>query len=232
MNLVDRLKRDMRASAPKTAALVVLLLIGLCFWVPPLWRAMAGDGDAPAESTPYTAILSAAASPVSVEQPSAAPAIPEWEEAERMRAEDELFQSVGREDVRADAFVFDDDFLPLDVDFGDDVPEHSGFVLRPEDMAVISVAEDQSPDQVGADDPAGGIALGPPPELKLASTLVSPGKRAAVINNRVYPEGATVAIAGRTYVLTSVEPRRVVLDGEEGPLELRINPFATAKPGP
>jgi hypothetical protein len=228
MNFVDRFKRDMRASAPKTAILAVLLLIGLWFWVPPVWRAVVGE-SAEAEKGADAPASVAASSPT---PPPAAtpPAVPRWEDAERLRKEDDLFRSVGREAVRTDAFLFDDDFLPLEVEFGDDVPEASAFVLRWEDRPVASLE--------GADaDATAGEALppppvDPPPPLKLGSTLVSPGKRAAVINDRVYVEGATIAIAGRRYVLTNVEPRRVVLDGEGGPLELRINPFATTRPTP
>jgi hypothetical protein len=225
MNLVDRLKRDMRASAPKTAALAILTGVGLYFWIPPLWRAAAGDKEVASSSTPPEPAPSAA-SATSPEPPPLEAKGLTWEEAERLRAEDELFLSVGREAVRPDAFRFGNAFLPLDVEFGDDVPGPAGFVISGTSTDQPEAPGETASSETNASEPTPAE----PPPLKLASTLVSAGKRAAVINDRVYVEGATIAVAGRTWTLKNVEPRRVVLDGETGPLELRINPFAGRQP--
>jgi hypothetical protein len=217
MSFVERLRRDLTASAPKTAALGVLLAVGLYFWVPPLWRAVAGGDGATANAgaAQDVAASAIAAEPVATRETAdaaeAQAGMLSWEEAERLRRTDELFRSAGRADVRGDAFEFDDEFLPLEVTFGEDAPDADRLVPRPKRKAQAPAA--------------------PPSPLKLASTLVSGERRAAVINSKVYTEGETVTAAGQTWTLKNVEPRRVLLEGASGPLELRINPFPTPRLG-
>ena len=223
MSVADRFLRDLKASAPKTAALAVLVLVGLYFWIPPLWR-MAVGRDAASATTAEPAVQATAPTPTvaatSQEAMPAGPPVLGWEEAERLRSEDDLFRSASRSDIRSDAFTFDDGFLPIDVVFAED----------PSGRHVV-IANERRPEPQAAAAAIVKKAGSPPPPLKLGSTLVGSDRRAAIINDKVYAEGATVTVADRTWTLRNVEPRRVVLDGDGGTVELTIAPFAKARAG-
>lgn len=214
MTLLERLIRDLKANGPKTAVLGVLLLVGLYFWLPPVWRAVAGPAEA-GESSVAPAAEPATGPATSSAPPGEKPL--RWADAEELRARDDLFRSAGPADVAANAFVFDGGFLPIDVEFGEDDPETKAALAEAAERAA------------GAEEAKAAAAesSGPPP-LTLKSTLVGSNRRVAVINGRTYPEGATVAAAGRTWTLMNVEPRRVLLGGDGGTVELKIDPFASA----
>lgn len=214
MTLTARLSRDLKANGPKTAVLGVLVLVGLYFWIPPLWRAVTGNAAAAEIPAVAAAAEPSPADPAS-SSPAAAAASLGWREAENRRAEDPLFRPAEGTDVRADAFAFDAGFLPIDVEFAE--------AESAEAVARVARNEPRSTHDAEGD--------GPSP-LTLSSTLVGSGRRVAVINERVYTEGAVVAAAGRTWTVLNVEPRRVLLDGEGGTLELRIAPFAAGRNGP
>lgn len=219
MTLTARLARDLKANGRKTATLGVLLLVGLYFWVPPLWRAVAGRASAAVATE--AALPPPEVTPAAVPSPAtpAAPQAVTWHEAERLRAEDELFRSAGRTDIRANAFVFDAGFLPIDVEFGEEDPE-------------TTVAGAPGAGSNSAGGPTGAGPLSERAVLTLKSTLIGTNRRVAIINGRTYSEGAVIAAAGRTWTLLNIEPRRVLLDGDGGTLELRIDPFAAGRIGP
>ena len=62
----------------------------------------------------------------------------------------------------------------------------------------------------------------------LTSTILGPERRVAQINGKSYMEGQTIEVEREknsihaTYKLMEVHPRRVVLQSDEGPLELII----------
>lgn len=212
MSFTARLARDLKANAAKSAVLGVLLLVGMYFWIPPLWRAVAGSSPAVAtvpETVPATPPASTTPPPTSTIPP--APQSVTWHEAERIRTEDDLFRSASPTDVRANAFVFDAGFLPIDVEFG-------------EEEKVAGTADSTKP--------TGAAPLSDRAALTLKSTLIGSNRRVAIINGRTYSEGAVVAAAGRSWTLLNIEPRRVLLDGDGGTLELRIDPFAAGRTGP
>jgi len=212
VSLPERLIRDLKANGPKTAVLGVLVLIGLYFWIPPLWRTMTGPAaTASAAATPATAAIDPQPAADATAAPGAAESFT-WHDAERLRAEDDLYRTVDPSEIAANAFVFDGGFLPIDVEFGEADPK----------AVLAEAARTAEAEAAGRSPPAA-------PSLTLKSTLVGSNARVAVINGRVYPEGATVAAAGRTWTLMNVEPRRVLLDGEGGTLELKIDPFATTR---
>jgi hypothetical protein len=215
VSLPARLVRDLKANGPKTAVLGVLLLVGLYFWVPPLWRAVAGSASAAV--IPEAAATSLEVSPAPAPSPAApvAPQAVTWHEAERLRTEDELFRSAGPTDIRGNAFVFDAGFLPIDVDFGEEDPE-----------TAVANAPGSTGGQTGTRPVSDRAAL------TLKSTLIGSDRRVAIINGRTYSEGAVVAAAGRTWTLLNIEPRRVLLNGDGGTLELRIDPFAAGRIAP
>ncbi len=218
MNLTARLTRELKAGGAKTAVLGVLLLVGIYFWVPPVWRALAGPAAATtAEIVPETPGTSPTAEPVTpVPGPPVAVA---WHEAERLRTEDELFRSADAAELQANAFVFDGGFLPIDVAFGEEDPK-----------AAVAEASETRADADAAEALAARQAAEPAP-LTLKSTMIGPARRVAIINDRAYSEGMVVSASGRNWTLLNVEPRRVLLDGEGGTLELRIDPFAAGRTG-
>jgi hypothetical protein len=211
-----RVTRDLKASGPKTALLGVLVLVGMYFWLPSIWKAVAGSKPAAAATpTPAAPAPSAPAAPA-----PAAPKALGWQDAERLRSRDELFRPSGHADLKADAFTFNGDFLPLDVEFAE---------MQKEPERPVAQTKAAAPAKTAAAEPPSEPAEPETPPLTLQSTLVGSGRRVAVINNRVYPEGAAVAAGGRTWTLLNVEPRRVLIDGGGRTFELTINPFTASQ---
>lgn len=218
--LWKQLLHDLKASWQKSAALGMLLLLGLYFWLPMLTRAFdTGSANAMAAPTPVPA------GPLSSPPPSAGPSGPagghaeaaekaafDWQAASRAHEHDDLLQPAGRTDFDGDPFQVDPAQFPPPVLFAEVEPQRA--VPRQD-------ARSQA-------DPRSEAGLS---GVVLSSTIVSSSRRAALINSRLYLEGAQVRIDGHSYRLASVEPRRVILhDGTQAfELEIRM-PFETDQP--
>lgn|GEM_PF-817195 len=199
----DQLMRDLKASWQKTALLMVLLLVGLCFWLPPLFRLMSGGtGPTPTVAVVATPTVSVA-SPVSAAAPaavSAAPSVPEWQQRVAVLESDPLVQSVEVSAFRGNPFQLDWNQFSPPVLFEDD---------RDSDVETRRRTASAAPARL-------------PSGLVLKSTIIGLNKRAALINSRLYHEGREVNINGDVYLLKAVMPRKVVLSRGDNVFELEI----------
>ena len=205
-NLCNQFLHDLKANWQKSALLGVLFVIGLFFWIPPLYRAVAGrTPTAPVAKAPATAAI-----PVTTKTPRAAgskPAPrnvagsgqPDRFDVERRRR-DPLVQSVDPSAIRTDPFHIDlDQFSPPVV-----------FVKEPK----VSKPQQKTP-----------VAKTPPhlPDgLVLRSTIVGASRRAAFINRKLYFPGMDVRFDGEVYRLIAVHARRVVLRRDSVDFDLTI----------
>lgn len=193
--------RDLKASWPKTAALVVLLGVGLVIWSSQLFKAITGTSE-----TPDAAASSAAtAEPRSLLQTAEASAndrapVPfTWQGAEQALQTDPLVQSAELAAIGANPFRMDPDQFP----------------------PVVSFAEEPKPSPPNPASPA-RAPRNSGEGLVLKSTIVGVQRRAAFINSNLYFEGAQIRTGGQTFLLVAVRPKSVVLQGAAETFELTI----------
>jgi hypothetical protein len=195
--LKDQLLRDLKASWQKTAALAVLLVVGLAFWVPPLVRVLSASTTTPAVASPAAVSAPATLAAPPTVTAVAAPAFA-WEQAAAYLDTDPFVRSAEVAAVQRDPFRIDRDQFAPPILFSEDQPP------PPAPPAPSRPAD-------------GGIA-----GLELKSTIIGTRRRAALINSHLYYEGREVFVDGVTYTLTSVEPRRVILSRGQDVFELEI----------
>lgn len=209
-NFQQQLMQDLRKSAPKTAVLVLLLLVGLYFWIPPLLKAFASEGSSTQTPSPVVAVSTSPATPSGslptsndkttvqkTEHDSAAIA----QSLKECRA----LQSAKIDELPEKPFTLNLDQFPIPVLVSDEVES------VPAPMAAIEVAK-----------PADTLH-----GLMLKSTIVGSQQRAAWINNRLYREGHSVPWNGQTLRLSSISRKSVTLtDGtNEWQLTLQESAF-------
>lgn len=206
--LTSQLIHDLKVSWKKTAVLGVLLAVGLCFWIPLLVRAVAGEprkadaavADAVVSNRTTTAPLQAGNAPTA--EAGRSPLF-HWATAEKLFESDPLLQSVAITAGARDPFQIDTKQFPPPVLFAEDAGSPNG----------ESVAQ-----KTRADGPRtlkGAV---------LKSTVISPTRRAAFINSRLYYVGRTLNLGGETYHVAAIYPRRVVLQRGHDVYELLIEP--------
>ena len=200
--LSQQLLRDMKASAPKTALLGLLLLVGLYFWLPPLLSAFSGSTSAPATTAASSSAAAGASSSSSstnsgssttnstpvVKQPHDSVAIT------KLLHEHPLMQPVSAEEIPERPFGLDYESMPLPVEIEKD--------------STIDLLPPTSKPKPAKIERLDGLAL--------KSTLVGPTRRAAMINNRLFHEGQTVPWNDKQLRLESVTRKSVTLtDGTQ-----------------
>jgi hypothetical protein len=195
--LAQQLARDMKASAAKTGVLVLLLLVGLYFWLPPLLKAFSSgttaatpSATAPGSATPAaTASASSAPNPIAVAKKSHDSAA-----LRKLLHEHPLLQPAKAEEMPEKPFGLDDDLIPLPVLIAEDsLAEPPPAPLKPKAKSIERLEG-----------------------LTLRSTLVGPTRRAAMINNRLFQEGQSVPWNDKQLRLESVTRKAVTLtDGAQ-----------------
>ncbi|MBI5761571.1 MAG: hypothetical protein HZA46_23925 [Planctomycetales bacterium] len=200
-DLQTQLIRDMKRSWAKTALLGSLLVVGMVFWLPPLFK---GTTSSPGRSASEAAAKpTATAAPSSTKAKSDAatrrgqPATEEfsWKKADEWMESDPAAQSAEMAQVRQNPFRLDRDQFPPPILFATEPPPVSE---RPSATAALAAVE-------------------PVTEIKgalLTSTLVSPTRRAALINDRLYNEGSQFKLEGQTFAVERILPDRVKLTQE------------------
>lgn len=218
MAAYDRFLREMKASPPKAGVLIVLTAVGMYFWIPPIWNAIAGSDD--------FAVADQSSEPIP-DSPKSAESMPvsttkkmlHWQELELARSSDPLFQSASPSEVKAGAFGVPRRRPPVASAVAQQPTEPGG--EEPTAFAEPGEAEQERFAQVELE----GVAR----QMTLRSTMIGPARRAAVINDRVYSEGDYFVVAGRRVRIQSVESRRVKVDVDGRSVELRIDPFASSQ---
>jgi hypothetical protein len=214
--LQEQLIRDLQASWQKTTLLVLLLLVGLCFWVPPLLRAVGGSSPAGGATSAASSVAvtapPAASLPSTENAPSLAPdSKPEaatfsWRHAEDVMKKDPLVRSAEVAAIQGDPFRVDHDQFPPPALFADTPPEEPRSRQNP--AVNVTVTNPMKPP--GSDG------------LVLKSTIIGVKRRAAFINTTLYFEGAEVTFQGQPYVLTAVHRHKVVLQRGDEVVELLL----------
>lgn len=192
--VIQRLFRDLKASAAKTAVLGVLLLVGLCFWVPPLLRAFSSE-TAATRTTPTDPFGTTATNPASAPSPADAKKKPRDSAAiTKLLQEHPLLQPASVAELPESPFDLNNDQLPLPV----------------------LIAEDELDDSLPLPAPPKAKLPQKLEGLTLKSTLVGPHRRAALINNRLYQQGELVPWGDRHLRLQSVQRKVATLsDGSQ-----------------
>ena len=205
--------RDLKASWPRTALLVILLLVGLRFWIPPLYRAATGAFSSTAAGTeekrpePGTALSAATSTTTGQAGTSVEKQFVEhtWEQVEQISQTDPLVRSAEVAALKTSPFHINRDQFPPPV----------LFASEPEPLPVTVPAEPVAEVEMEAGPPA-------PSDLVLRSTIVGVRRRAAYINRKLYFVGSAIQSGETTWLLKTVEPRRVILQNGTTEVELKI----------
>ncbi len=216
--LFQQLVHDMKASWKKSAALGVLLLFGMCFWLPQLIGVFEGKKKSrPKSPQVATAKQQTAAVPSNSVKTASKKANKTnlnkftWENIEEMLKSDPLTRSVPVAAIASNPFQINFDLFPPPVDFE---PEPDGPPKKTaEELAAELAAKLKA-------------RLTPklPEGLVLKSTMISSKARAAFINKKLYFEGRPVEAedGGDPYILNAIYPRKVILTRELDVYELKI----------
>lgn len=200
--------RDLRASWQRTALLAVLLTLGLYFWIPPLYRAVVGTTAAnprmPADwqdssRAPLETELSIQPQD-SAQQRNGSSHDFTWENADDIMQTDPLVRSAEVAAIQSESFRIDENQIAPPNVFAKETTNKSTASSR------ANGANHQNETEV----------------LMLKSTIVGVSRRAAYINRKLYFEGSEVRVAGETYLLKAVFPKRVVLASGERLFELTV----------
>ena len=202
MNLRDlqaQLVQDMKRSWGKTALLGALLIVGLVFWLPPLFKAPTGSPSrAGADSATKPAGISTASATKAkpdATAPRGQPATEEfsWKKADEWLQSDPVAKSAEMSLVRQNPFRIDRDQFSPPILFEPEPPPASDRPTTPL------------------------VAAEPTNEIKgalLTSTIVSRTRRAALINDKLYNEGSQFKWDGQTFAVERILPDRVKLTQE------------------
>ena len=209
--LQKQLIRDLKASWKKTAALGVLLVIGMFCWIPPLLKS---ESKVPVAAVPATIPL-----PIGVLKKQAEPADKttrriSWKEIEKELKEDKLWQSAEVAAISSRPFEMDYDQFAPPVLFAKegDFSDQQLFPTVTETEQENSVSNPQQ----------NATSNSELTELNLTTTLLSSRRKLAGINGKFYREGDAIPYGETECVLTSIHHKFVVLTVNGEPVELKL----------
>ncbi|MCA9006634.1 MAG: hypothetical protein KDA70_15280 [Planctomycetaceae bacterium] len=201
----EQLVHDLKVSWQKTLVLSLLLVVGMYFWIPPLYRAIRGSSStavAPAKASakeipqrpPVKTEMSFATSEAADEPRHS------WEKFDSLMQTDPLVQSVQMGAMQKNPFeVNRDQFSPPIL-----------FAEEPGEPVEKSELKEPTPAPVL------------PEDLVLKTTIIGKTRKAAIINNKLYYEGKSFEHNESTYVLEQVAARNVILSQGSHKFELKI----------
>jgi hypothetical protein len=205
--LLKQLLYDLKQSWQKSVLLGLLLLVGMYFWIPPLYRSVFVNSAAatPVVAAPVTGTATSPSpiptftTPTGIDSAGDSSSI-DWENIAKVLRNDLLLQSAETAVGARNPFGIDHEQFPLVGLFTPD-PE-------PSDEPAETVA-DSDADRL-------------PSSLVLRSTIVGSRRKAAFINRKLYIEGSAFAVDGRTFLLAAVHPRHVILTSGKKTYELGL----------
>tara|TARA_R110000850_G_scaffold77904_9_gene168619 strand:+ start:242 stop:898 length:657 start_codon:yes stop_codon:yes gene_type:complete len=201
----EQLIHDLKVSWQKTLILSLLLLVGIYFWIPPLYRAIRGSASASSASARTTVKEIPQRPPVKTEmsfaqsEPADEPRH-SWEKFDTLMQTDPLVQSVQMGAMQKNPFEVDRDQFSPPVLFAEEPREP------------VQAPEKSTPK------PAPVL----PEDLVLKTTIIGKTRKAAIINNKLYYEGKSFEHNESTYVLEQVAARNVILSQGTHKFELKI----------
>jgi hypothetical protein len=202
--LKQLLLSEFKRSWQKSAVLAALLAIGVAFWVPPLIRMVQG-GPAPSSASAAT---TAASTPTIPAEKHAKPASGfDWKDTDDILASDVLL-------VPEHQFAATSD--PFEVDYDQFAPP------------ILFAQEEPAPEPTQPADPIVALSVVQPPTgLLLKGTFLGSQRKAAYINRRLYFEGTQIRHGTTSWLISAIQPRRVVLShgGQQFELKLVAAPF-------
>lgn len=213
--LIKKLRREATANPKKAAILGVLLLVAIYFWMPLVSRWISHRKDQaqsslPPSSAPTSAPSLASSTISATTTPPGSPLLgvtaPEGTVTKPAPTWRELADAIERDPLmRPAAPVMTERVRPNP--FG-----------RPQPIEIVKDTEEPEPNESLAND-AQPAELG----LVLSSTVVGTARQTAVINGKVYTLGREVPAAdGALFMLTDIQPRRIVLKRAGREFELKI----------
>lgn len=201
----EQLLHDLRVSWQKSLLLGLLFLVGLYFWIPPLYRAIRGSSSSAIVPAKINPAATPQRPPVETEMSFAQSEVQEdprhsWEEFDSLMQSDPLVQSVQMGAVQKNPFQVDRDQFPPPVLFAEEP------VQPKKDLAEAKPK----------------VAPRLPEDIVLKTTIIGKYRRAAIINDKMYYEGKSFEHEKITYTLDQVAARNVILKQGEQKFELRI----------
>jgi hypothetical protein len=215
INLWHRWQREVKADRPKAVLLAALLLLGCCFWIPMLAKAVTPKRAAAATSQAAGAAKVPSGTSEDKEA-SGAGSDQCWSSLANSLASDPLFQAAEINELERDPFRTNEAWNPLPVLFAEDI--------SPKSEEIRPAIEEPTPTVEGTPKEELKVAVvsRETRPLQLTSTMISRSRRAAMINGQFVSVGREIQTNGQTYLLTQVESHRVLLTTGDETIELKI----------
>lgn len=201
----QQLLHDLKVSWQKTLLLGLLLLVGLYFWIPPLYRAVRG--------TPGPAMTPAKTSPAPIPQrppvetemsfaqsDAKEETLHSWEQFDSLMHTDPLVQSVQMGAIQKNPFEVNRDQFSPPILFAEEPVETEPVQVAKKEPEIKKLPE----------------------EIVLSTTIIGKYRKAAMINKKLYYEGKSFQYEDLTYVLERVADRSVLLRQGDQTFELKI----------
>lgn len=202
----QQLLHDLKVSWQKTLLLSLLFLVGLYFWIPPLYRAVRGTSGSAIVPEKVKTVAVPTRPPVKTEMSFAQSnepgeeATPSWQQFDSLMQSDPLVQSVQMGAVQKNPFAVNRDQFSPPILFAEEPVESKTDVKQQVKKEIFVL----------------------PKDLVLKTTIIGKNRRAAIINNKMHYEGKTFKHKNVTYVLEQVAARNVTLRQGEHKFELKI----------
>ena len=213
-HIATQLIEDLKRSWQKTLALGVLLLVFGFVAVPPIMDAFGGPTARvhAANVTPSPTPQTTATAPDTKRDSTPNSVNYRWQDADKLFAADPLLVSADERFI-TDPFAIDYNEFPPPILFAQDdqqvlAEEEQKRIARAAKRKIVVPPKQATPQEKG---------------FVLHSTVVGEFRRAAMLNGRLYSEGADITHNGETYQLAAVFDRRVVLTRAGEAFELRLN---------
>ncbi|QDV54048.1 hypothetical protein [Gimesia fumaroli] len=201
----EQLLHDLRVSWQKTLLLGLLFMVGLYFWVPPLYRAVRGTSTPTIVPAKINPTVVPQRPPVETEMSfTQTEALDEpqhsWEKFDSLMQTDPLVQSVQMGAVQKNPFKVDRDQFSPPILFAEEPPQPKPDRAKEKPKEVPPL----------------------PSDIVLKTTIIGKYRRAAIINDKMYYEGKSFEHENVTYTLEQVAARNVILKQGEQKFELKI----------
>lgn len=201
----EQLLHDLKVSWQKTLLLGLLLIVGMYFWIPPLYRAVRGTSASAVVPEKANPVATPTRPPVETEMvfaqnEPAEEARHSWDQFDSLMQTDPLVQSVQMGAVQKNPFTVNRDQFSPPILFAGELDQPKPEVKVEPKKEILKL-------------PAG---------IVLKTTIIGKFRKAAIINNKMYYEGKTFEHENETYTLEQVSARNVILKQGEQTFELKI----------
>jgi hypothetical protein len=199
--LQKQLTRDLKANPKKAGMLGLLAVLAAWFWAPLIFGGKPSQTVVQATPVPPAAAVRPAGQPTAGATADIRPA---WQDLNRWMAEDAQMTSARLSESQRNPFANSPHLTAS-------AAAQAKALAEKAVLAQLSQDDPQTRQQLAATPREDEIKSAQDLGLVLSATVITHGRRAALINGRVYEEGVALKADGMAFVVEEVRPDQVVL---------------------